>query len=195
MKIYLVRHGKIKWLKGKAYIGQIDLPLSQEGIIQSQELREAFAEISLTKVYTSPLKRCVQTLDILLAKRNVPTVLVDALKEINMGDWDGRTIDEIKINHPEDYQKRGRLINTFVPPGGESFEALTKRVMPEFNKMIKENYQGAILISTHAGVIRVILGEVMGLSINELFKWKLLYGTVFELDYDERNDKWVVVNR
>jgi probable phosphoglycerate mutase len=195
MKIYLVRHGKIEWLKGKAYIGQMDLSLSQEGIIQSQELRETFAEISLTQAYTSPLARCVQTLGILLFERNVPTVLVDALKEINMGDWDGRTIDEIKINQPEDYQKRGQEINTFVPPGGESFKMLKTRVMPVFNSMIKEECKDAILISTHAGVIRVILSEIMGLSINELFKWKLPYGTVFELDYDEKNDKWVAVNR
>jgi len=195
MQIYLVRHGKIEWKKDKAYIGQMDLPLSMEGILQAEKLREYFEKIPLDQAYTSPLSRCVKTLDILLADRPVPRVQVDALKEIDMGKWDGKSISEIKNCCPAVYQQRGREIDIFTPPAGESFLDLKQRVMPAFEKIIMQSISKSILILAHAGVIRVILADLLGLSIKEIFKWSVVYADIFKLDYDLENEKWLCKNQ
>lgn len=191
MQIYLVRHGKIEWTKDKAYIGQLDLPLSPEGVFQAEKLQEYFQGIPLDRTFTSPLSRCVKTLDILLGDRLVPRLRIDAFKEIDMGEWDGKTFAEIKRCYPGVYEQRGRELDIFVPPAGESFIDLQQRVVPAFKKIIKENPANSILILAHAGVIRVILADLFGLSIEETFKWTIPYASIFDLYHDQSKEKWI----
>jgi probable phosphoglycerate mutase len=195
MQIYLVRHGKIEWKKDKAYIGQLDLPLSTEGLLQSQKLQEYFEGIPLDLAFTSPLSRCVNTLDILLGEQSVPKIRIDAFKEIDMGEWDGKTFAEIKESCPGVYEQRGRELDIFVPPAGESFIDLQRRVVLAFKKIIKENPVDSILILVHAGVIRVILADLFGLSIKETFKWTIPYASILDLYHDQSKEKWICKNQ
>lgn len=190
MKIYLVRHGKIEWNKSKAYIGQLDLPLSAEGIIQCDNLQAFFKEMPLDKIYSSSLKRCLHTTEILLGDRKKTVVVEEGFKEINMGVWEGVPFHIIKELYPDEYEKRGQKIETYKPIGGESFDQLKQRVLPILHNIIRESNVNPGLIVTHAGVIRVILGEILGLSINEMFKWSVPFAGIIELDRIKAN-KWV----
>lgn len=199
-EIYLVRHGKIEWKNKKSYIGQMDLPLSKIGIEQAEKLNTFFSGIPLGKAYSSPLIRCMNTLEIILAGRQIPIIRMDTLKEIDMGDWDGKTFEEIKNNDPEAYEKRGIEIDHFTPPNGESFLALEQRVMPAFKQIIDEhcswqNSDQPIIIVAHAGVIRVIITCVLGLDLKEIFKWPIPYGGVYRLCYDQKKEKWNCKNQ
>lgn len=194
-RIYLVRHGQIELKNEKACIGQLDLSLSPEGVKQAQTLQEQFKPISLDGAYTSPLCRCVATMEILLGKRQIPRFQIDAFKEINMGEWDGKSFAEIKERYPESYEQRGRELDVFAPPAGESFVALQQRVLPVFAEMVKENDAKSIVILTHAGVIRVILANLFGLTIKEVFKWKIPYAASFKLCYNQKSGKWICQNQ
>ncbi|MEO1814340.1 MAG: histidine phosphatase family protein [Acetobacterium sp.] len=195
IQIYLVRHGKIAWKNEKAYIGQLDVPLSPEGVEQSEKLRAYFETIPLDQAYTSPLSRCVNTLDIILGDRPVPRLRIDALKEIDMGEWDGKTFSEIKNSCPEIYEQRGRKLDIFAPPAGESFIDLQQRVLPAFAEIVNNNHLKSTLILAHAGVIRVILAELFGLSIKEVFNWTIPYAGIFDLCYNQEKDKWICKNQ
>jgi len=188
-KIYLVRHGKILCGEEKRYIGITDLPLSEEGIEQAERLKEYFSETALSKAYMSPLNRCVQTADIILKGREVEKVKIDSLKELNMGEWDDKSFEYIKSLFPEQFEERGNNIADFVPPGGESFEMLRKRVMPVFED-ITGRMSGNTLIIAHAGVNRVILGSLSGISLNEVFKIQQPYGCVNKIFWDETYQIW-----
>ncbi|KAF5091236.1 Adenosylcobalamin/alpha-ribazole phosphatase [anaerobic digester metagenome] len=194
-QIYLVRHGQIESKSEKAYIGQSDLPLSPEGVEQAEKLQEQFKPIPLDCAYSSPLCRCVETLDILLGGRSIPRFTIDALQEINMGDWDGKSFAEIKELYLERFEQRGRELDVFAPPAGESFVSLQQRVLPVFAEMVKENDAKSIVILTHAGVIRVILAKLFGLTIKEVFKWKIPYAGSLKLCYNQKNGKWICQNQ
>lgn len=194
-QIFLVRHGQIEWKSEKAYIGQLDLPLSPEGVAQAEKLREQFKTIPLDCAYTSPLSRCVATMEILLGERQIPRFRVDAFKEINMGEWDGKTFTEIKERYPGSYEQRGRELDVFAPPAGESFVELQQRVLPVFAEVVKENDSQSIVILAHAGVIRVILANLFGLTIKEVFKWKIPYAASFKLCYNQNSGKWICQNQ
>ena len=194
-QIFLVRHGQIEWKSEKAYIGQLDLPLSPEGVAQAEKLRELFKTIPLDCAYTSPLRRCVATMDILLGERQIPRFRVDAFKEIDMGEWDGKTFTEIKERYPGSYEQRGRELDVFAPPAGESFVELQQRVLPVFAEVVKENDSQSIVILAHAGVIRVILANLFGLTIKEVFKWKIPYAASFKLCYNQKSGKWICQNQ
>nr|WP_320026835.1 alpha-ribazole phosphatase [uncultured Acetobacterium sp.] len=193
--IYLVRHGEIEWNKEKAYIGQIDLPLSEQGKIQAAKRREFFAGINLDRAYTSPLKRCVTTLDSILENRPVPKETITELQEISMGDWEGRTFRSIKSKFPGDYEKRGQEIASFAPPSGESFLDLQQRVMPAFKKIAEKEEEHQMIILAHAGVIRVILTSILGLPLNHIFNWPIDYAGIYQLCYDQDQEKWMCKNR
>ncbi len=159
-KIFVLRHGQIDYGIEKRYIGITDLPLSNDGIDQVTKLKEYFSGIEIAKAYTSPLKRCRQTAEILLEGSDTDVIVIDELKEINMGEWENKAIDYIKEHFRQMYEMRGASINAFVPPGGESFELLQKRVMPAFEYIVN-NTEGNILIIGHAGVNRVILSKLL----------------------------------
>ncbi len=194
-RIYLVRHGQIELKNEKAYIGQLDLPLSPEGVVQAQKLQEQFKTIPLDRAYSSPLSRCVATMEILLGRRQIPRFQIDALQEINLGDWDGKSFAEIKERYPESFEQRGQELDIFAPPAGESFGELQKRVLPVFTEILKENDAKSIVIVTHAGVIRVILANLFGLAIKEVFKWKIPYAASFKLCYNQKSGKWICQNQ
>ena len=193
--IYLVRHGEIEWNQAKAYIGQIDLPLSEMGKEQAIKCSEFFAAISLDKAYTSPLKRCVATLDSILGNRAIPRETITDLQEISMGDWEGRSFTEIKNKYPTAYEKRGREIASFAPPRGESFLELQRRVMPVLERIAKKNSENDVIILAHAGVIRVILTSILGIPLENIFNWPIAYTGIYQLNYDQNQEKWVCKNR
>ncbi|AFA49463.1 alpha-ribazole phosphatase [Acetobacterium woodii] len=190
-QLYLVRHGELEWDQGKAYLGQIDLPLSEKGKKQARQRRDFFSAIPLDKAYTSPLKRCVTTLDSILENKAVTKVIVPALKEISMGDWEGRTFEEVKNQEPEAFNKRGLAIKTFAPPNGESFLELQQRVMPVIKKIANQSDERQVIICTHAGVIRVILTGILGLPLEMMFNWPIFYADIYELGYQPENEKWI----
>lgn len=188
-KIFLVRHGQIDYGIEKRYIGITDLPLSNAGIGQVTRLKEYFSGLEIKKAYTSPLKRCMQTAEILLEGSSIGREVIDELKEINMGEWENQTIDYIKDHFRELYEKRGANIDTFVPPGGESFEQLQKRVMPAF-EYITANTAGNILIISHAGVNRVILSKLLDFPLKYIFKINQPYGCVNHLNWNITCHRW-----
>ena len=188
-KIYLVRHGSVGGEKEKRYIGNTDLPLCREGILQCKKLRSFFSLVNIRKVYLSPLKRCVQTADIILKQKNIDRIPVEEFREINMGEWEGRTFEYVKKFFPHEFEKRGGNIENFIPQGGESFEQLQKRVIPRMMHIV-ENSTGNLLIVAHAGVNRVILCHILSIPLGCMFKIKQNYGCINELCWNDENRNW-----
>lgn len=134
--------------------------------------------MNIETIYTSGLTRCRHTATIISEDRTVITH--PALNEIHLGQWDGRTFEEIKQQDPDGFKQRGEHLDTFRPPDGESFLDLQKRVLPFFHQCLPE--PGTPLFVTHAGVIRVILCHVTGLQLKHLFQIRMAYGQLFVLE-------------
>lgn len=187
--IYLVRHCEIDCGKDKHYIGITDLPLNDEGKTRAYRLKEYFSGINIEKAYTSPLTRCIQTSEIILEGKKLEKIQVDELKEINMGEWEGKSFEYIKNRFPEQYARRGMEMDLFIPPGGESFLQLQKRVMPAFYR-ITDGSEGNILIIAHAGVNRVILCGLLGFPLNRVMSFNQPYGCTNVLFWDTKHQSW-----
>ena len=139
--IYLIRHGKPEFPDERKYcIGRTDLPLSEEGRTQIRALGETFAGRRIEKIYTSPLKRCRESAAILqeVIDRSIPIEVVDGLAEIDMGEWDGHSFDEIREQFPAEYVARGADMYDFRPPQGESFADCAGRARTIWNEPDEE---------------------------------------------------------
>jgi len=174
--IFLLRHGQICGSEEKRFIGTTDVPLDDTGLLQARYWQTIFSDFPLDIIYSSRLQRCDHTARQIAGKR--PIINTDALNEIHMGELDGKTFEEIKARYPEEFIKRGENLATYRPPGGESFQDLSNRVLPFFYEILAGKKEKTLIV-THAGVIRVILCHILNLPLKDLFQIKPAYGELF----------------
>lgn len=168
-RIFLVRHGTPDLPDTPVYLGRTDVPLSPEGHRQAGQLAAYLAGQSMT-VYTSPLRRCLETA-CALGETPIP---VPGLREIDMGAWELRPRAEIKAQFPALYEARGQDLAHFRPPMGESFAQCATRAWAAFRSILRES-EGDVAIVAHAGVNRALLCWVTGRPIRELLAFPQSY--------------------
>jgi len=173
--LYLLRHADCRQDAVKRYIGQIDLPLNKTGIEQALCLAREMKDIPFQWIYCSDLKRSYETAKIISGGRHDLICQIKAMREINLGQWEGLSMEEVARRFPEEYRARGNDPGNFRPPGGESFNDLTVRVIPQYMKLMKASH-GNVLIVGHAGVNRVILCHILGMPLSHLFRLEQDYG-------------------
>lgn len=167
--IYLIRHGEIDKPSPRSFLGQTDLSLNSNGINQAEVLREYLKHITFTKVFSSPLQRAVQTATLASGIYTESIHLIEELKEINLGAWEGLTVDEIQNRFPGTYEQRGQDLEFYRPQKGESFADLAARSYPAL-LTLAEVYTGTLLVVAHAGVNRVLLSRVQQKPLKQLFE-------------------------
>lgn len=191
-KIYLVRHGRPQLPdEQKYYLGQTDLPLSAQGQKQALWLQQFFqnqiAQQEISCIYHSPLQRCHDTARI-IASDQVPCVAVCDLQEIALGEWEMQLMGQIQQRQPEAYQQRGEQIDSFCPPGGESFLQCQKRSVAAFQQIAAQTGKTSIVVA-HAGVNRCILSWIRQQPLRQLLSIAQPYACITELVQTEQ--KWI----
>lgn len=176
--IYLIRHGSIETENSeRRYIGQIDIPLSDKGIRQARLLQAELDGKNISSIFCSDLTRSVETARIISERWDAGLVIRRDLREINMGEWEGRTFKEIAACYPGEYAKRGKDILSYRAPGAESFEECRSRVIAAFTE-IEACTAENILIVGHAGINRLLLCHVLGMPLENLFRISQGYGCI-----------------
>ena len=193
-QIYLLRHGEIVDNDEKRYIGQTDVPLSSKGLAQAFWWRKELSPIVFKAVYSSDLMRAKDTAKCVANVLESHIHVMSQLCEIDLGDWDGETMEEIKTRFPDAWEERGRRMDSFKPPNGESFQDLHERVIPVFQKIISK-MSGNVLIVGHAGVNRIILSHVLEKPIKELFSIPQEYAALNLIDCSEGRPMVLTMNR
>jgi alpha-ribazole phosphatase len=160
-RVLFIRHAETE-MTGR-YCGHSDPDLNAKGRARLTKLSESLAEEMLDTVYSSDLRRATSTAQAIAASRNIPQVLRPALREINFGDWEGLTWEDIERLDPEYAQNWVKSYPNLHAPSGESFEDFERRVLTEVNHLIDRN-PGPIAVVTHGGVLRVVLRHLCGYS-------------------------------
>lgn len=179
--IFLLRHGRIKDHETKRFIGATDVELDPMGIDQALYWKKAFSSLNFEAVHSSSLQRCTRTAELIANDKKIITS--PALNEIHMGKWDGCSFDQIKQQSAKEFEKRGKNLDTYKTPGGESFHDTSCRAVPYF-KDCATTLKNNILFVTHAGVIRVILCHLLGIKLADLFQIKISYAQLFVIQPD-----------
>ena len=163
MLIDLLRHGEVE---GKpCFRGHTDEPLSDVG---RQQILSALDNYKTDVVISSPLKRCAEIANEWSKQNNIPLTEKNDFMEINFGDWDGLTPDEIKITHEEELNNFWNNPVQNTPPNGETLLDFQTRVIRGWDSLIKDNKNKNILLVTHGGVIRMIIAHVLSIPLEKL---------------------------
>jgi len=161
--IVLVRHGETDWNRESRFQGHADTPLNEDGRSQAQELAKLLVAEPVTALYTSPLRRASETAEILAATLDVEARALEALREIDVGAWEGLTIDEVRERYPERLDEDWRS----GWEDGETYDELERRVVPALVELGSRHDGGHVVGVTHAGPIRAAIAASMGLAYDD----------------------------
>jgi alpha-ribazole phosphatase len=155
-----IRHAETE-MAGR-YCGHSDPDLNAQGRAQLTHLLQELSGEAFDALYSSDLRRAVSTAQAIAVSRKMPVVLRPALREINFGEWEGMSWEEVERRDP-DYAKKWVSAHPQLPaPSGESFQAFERRVLNEVDELL--DCSNPIAVVTHAGVLRVVLQSLCGYS-------------------------------
>lgn len=176
MKILLARHGETPWNAEGRYQGQIDIPLSDNGIRQAKLLGDRLNDISVTRAVASPLSRARVTAELALGEKRARMLQFDAgLKEIAHGDWEGLLASEIRERDPQRLLAWRETPESVLMPGagGENLQMVFDRAWPAFARACAGlNEDDTLLVVAHDAVNRVLLCKIMGLPFAKLWSFR-----------------------
>lgn len=168
--LYLVRHGATPpnlidppVMQGAA----INEPLAPIGREQAARAAAALASRPIAAVYASPLLRAMETAQIIAAEHDQDVTPVAAVKEVEVGRWEGSNWDKVRETDPENYAAFRRDPGANGYPGGESLQDLLDRVAPTLEELMVRHTGEEIVVVAHSVVNRVYMGSLLGVSFAE----------------------------
>lgn len=179
--LWLLRHPEPEaTVRGTCY-GSLDVALSSGGIEQAHEMAKTLGCQPIAAIYSSPRRRCTQAAAILAMGRKAETV--EALRELDFGEFEGRTYDEIAAQYPDLYRQWMESPTETHFPGGECFREMCVRVL-ESAKLLRARHAGeSIAIVAHGGVNRIILADALGMDMAHIFRIGQRYGALNLIRY------------
>lgn len=169
-KIILARHAETIWNEQLRYIGVTDLELSPLGLKNAGLLAGHLSGSGPGVVFSSDMRRAVQTAAAVAGPLGLDVVREPLLNEIDFGRWEGLTHDEIVAAFPRESAEWIRDPFTVDIPGGEPWPHFAARVRRGWQNIIEPPRTGTVLLVTHAGVIKTILGAILDLSSDEWWR-------------------------
>ena len=104
-RVYLVRHGQTEWNRRLTFRGRANIPLNETGRKQALAIAGALKDKNIEAVYTSPLKRSLETAQSTANLFHIETVPVQEFVDIDFGDWEGLTFTEVKKRYPKEFRQ------------------------------------------------------------------------------------------
>lgn len=175
-----MRHGEPEG--GDRYRGSVDDPLSSNGWDQMRRVVADYRAWDV--VITSPLQRCSAFAHEISERLAVPLETEHGFREMGFGLWEGRTAEEIMRDDRRHLVRFWRNPLQHPPPGGESLQRLRRRVMIAWDSILTRHASHRILLVTHGGVIRVILGHVLSMPLEHLSRLYVPYAALSRIRID-----------
>lgn len=174
---YLVRHGETQWNQEQRLQGWLDSPLTDNGREAAARLQQQLQSIPFAAAYSSSSGRAKETMDILTAQRQLPVYYEDNLREICLGNWQGKKIEDILLTDGLDYELYTKYPAQFMATHTESFGAVTERAMYTLKKIAEQHRDEHILIVSHAVTIKCMINAILQRNIGELWSAPYIHGT------------------
>lgn len=176
VRLLLVRHGETDWNQQSKYQGQIDIPLNENGKLQSEKLAEFLKDVSIDKTFSSSLLRAKQTAQIILKHhQGVNLELNDGLKEIIHGLWQGKIEAEIEQEFPGELQRWKEIPENFQMPKGENLQQFWQRTIEVYQSILDTaltNKLNTVLIVAHGVTNQILLCHILGLPSQNFWNFR-----------------------
>ncbi len=191
MKLYLVRHGETQYNVQRRSTGQVNPPLNKKGKREAQLLAELLEVVNFDMVYSSDLRRTMQTTREIMKYQTCPVRITKVLREQNYGLYDGKPYEKLEAYIRESMRTnpdRG-YYETPLPKGESAVQAM-KRIVRFVDLIYKRHPHDTVLLSTHGRIKRMLIGYLEGLPLSDfgnLQRFRSCSLTIIEFDEKKRH--------
>lgn len=170
MRLFLLRHGRTAWNAGEVFRGREDIPLDPVGETEARLLAERLRGERLEVIFSSPLRRAKQTAFFISEQTGAPVVEAEELIDLDYGQWQGSTLQEVRDCFPELYELWLKFPHEVVFPSGEGLKDVLGRVGP-FVQAVLERFDGkTVAFVTHKVVLKVLICHLLEMGLSSFWK-------------------------
>ncbi len=187
--IYLTRHGQTEWNKVHRMQGWQNAPLTPLGKKQAAQLGKRLSSVLFDSIYSSDSDRAYNTAKIIIQNRDQVINKIVALREINLGEWEGRLISEFEQLNPNEYQNFWKSPHLYASSTGEIFFDVKDRVIPAIEEIIHQHPQECVLIVVHTVVVKIILAYFDNEPIHNLWNSPFIHPTSLSIIHTNNQTK------
>lgn len=163
-ELYLIRHGTTTLNVQNRYRGRRDVPLDAQGWADAVEAAKALSPMGLTAVYAGPLRRTINTAQVIADECRIPDVrILHGLVNLDYGEWEGMTSEEAAMFDPEMFRLYKEDPSKAICPNGERLTDAQKRMVEAVHLMGARHAGERVAAVTHAVMIRLIAGTLLDL--------------------------------
>jgi len=167
IKIYVARHGETTWNAIGRAQGRSDPDLSPKGYAQSLTLLERLKDRPISAIYTSTLKRSIQTAVPIAEHLGLPIRQQSELDEIALGIMEGVQFENIDGRVRAEWERFRENRLTYRIPGAENYADVSNRVKPFKERVLRDHVGQEILVVAHRGVNRMLVGLLLEMTLEE----------------------------
>jgi alpha-ribazole phosphatase len=194
-RFWLIRHGEPSEEARHRCYGSLDVGLSETGRAQMAQVAEYLKRDPVAAIYTSPRSRAIESARILGAAASCSIEIVEGLREIDFGDFEGLAYDEIAARYPDLYRQWMETPTEIQFPNGESFSEMRLRVLRAFDKIEREREGQTVAIVSHGGVNRILLARALQMPDNCIFRLAQNYAAINLLELADGLPSVQLLNR
>jgi len=181
-ELILARHGETVWNVEKIYRGRTDVNLDEVGIKQTELLGEYLSSWELEAIYSSPLKRTLDTANIIARYQKTGVHIAEGLVDFDYGEWQSLPEQEAKRLYPTLHNEWHNSPHKVKMPGGESLEDVRRRAIEVVNDVLFK-YQGSVVLVSHRVVNKVLICSLLGLDNSYFWNIKQDVGGITIFNY------------
>jgi len=188
-EIIIARHGQTEWNVGEVFRGRADIELDETGAKQAGLLAEYLSNRQIDAIYSSPLKRALQTAEAIARHHNLAVKVTPGLIDFNFGRWQGLPHREVKEEYKELYTEWTRNPQQVRMPDGESLDEVTERA----SRVVAEvtaRYKGTVVLVAHRVVNKVLICALLGLDSSHF--WDIKQDTCGITTFVYENAKFIL---
>ncbi|MBI2907872.1 MAG: alpha-ribazole phosphatase [Chloroflexi bacterium] len=174
-RLLIVRHGETEWNQSRRYQGQRDIALNANGLDQAEMLARRLDSEDIVAAYSSDLQRAMRTAQAIISGRGLEIVPCPELRELDFGDFEGLSFEEIEQRFPEQIQAWMSRRVDVSPPSGENLMQLAQRVSSVVTRIERERPEGTVLVTAHSGPVRALLCTLLQIDLS--YWWRFRIGT------------------
>ena len=194
LRLYLIRHGQVEGAAFGKLLGWTDTRLSECGLEQSRQLAKKLSAAQLCAIYSSDLQRARLTAETIGIHHRLKVQQSSAWREIDMGEWEGRTLAALHDEAPELVAQLFGDPASFEYPGGESFVAFISRIQRALDRLLLNHGSGEMALVAHGGVCRTIIGNVLGMPTHNWLRLAQDYCCLNVIDWYDGNPMLRLLN-
>jgi broad specificity phosphatase PhoE len=184
-KLILARHGETVWNIEKIYRGRADVNLDEMGIKQAELLGNYLSHWGLEAIYSSPLRRALETANIIARYQKISVHIAEDLIDFDYGEWQSLPEQEAKRLYPILHNEWHNNPHKVKMPGGESLEDVRRRVIKVVNDVLAR-YQGSVVLVSHRVVNKVLICYLLGLDNSCFWNIKQDVGGITIFNYADK---------